>query len=447
MPAPEQSHGFVIDAQACRGRLACMRSCPTHAIRVREGKAQLLPDLCIDCGSCLRACPSGAIHATTRSLAELDRYRCKVALPSPVLFGQFPLAVTPAHVVAGLRGVGFDVVADFTVEMALVNCAVRDYVSRWSGPHPLLSVWCPVVVRLVQVLYPRMVGQLIPIHAPRELAGRAVKEKYARELGVDRDEIAAIYITPCQAKTVSIWAPAEGGRSHLDGALGISDVYNDILSGARPSDKSGHGPPPLLEFTCRAETLRWATHEAQERILSRCRYMSVTGLANVIQVFDDIEKGKLRNIEYLECYACWGGCANGNLTVDNVYITLSKIHQCLARLAESDPALEADVERRYPQEDFSLAAPIRPRTIEHQQCDLKERVERIKREETLLESLPGLNCGLCGAPTCETFARDVGRGIGRADQCVLFSAERLRDLRATYLRRRTPLSADPPPSA
>jgi Na+-translocating ferredoxin:NAD+ oxidoreductase RNF subunit RnfB len=444
MPEHELNHGFSIDAQACHGRLACMRICPTQAIRVRDGKAQLLPELCIDCGACLRACRSGAIHATTRSFAELDKYRYKVALPSPVLFGQFPSAVTPAHVVAGLRELGFDAVANFTVEMALVNRAVRDYVDRWQGPHPLLSVWCPVVVRLVQVSYPRMVSQLIPIHAPRELAGRAVKERYSQELGIERDEIAAIYITPCQAKTVSIWAPAEGGRSHLDGALGISDVYNDILSRSRPLEKRDD-PSRLPDFTYSAETLRWCTHEAQELVLSRYRYMSVTGLANVIQVFDDIEKGKLRNIEYLECYACWGGCVNGNLTVDNVYVTLSKIHRLLASLPASDPELDAEVARRYPQEDFSLAAPIRPRAIEDQPCDLKERVQRMKREEALREALPGLDCGLCGAPTCESFARDVARGIWQTERCALFSDERVRELRATYLRPRNPQPPDQTP--
>lgn len=87
MIAPELIHGFIIDTQKCKGRLACMRVCSTEAIRVREGKAQLLPHLCIDCGACLRVCPSGAIRATTRSLAEIDKYRYKVALPSPILFG------------------------------------------------------------------------------------------------------------------------------------------------------------------------------------------------------------------------------------------------------------------------------------------------------------------------------------------------------------------------
>ena len=86
---PESMHGFRIDPERCEGRLACMRACPTQAIRVRAGKAVLRPELCIDCGLCLRACPSGAIQPTTRAFAEFDRFKFKVAVPSPVLFGQF----------------------------------------------------------------------------------------------------------------------------------------------------------------------------------------------------------------------------------------------------------------------------------------------------------------------------------------------------------------------
>jgi Na+-translocating ferredoxin:NAD+ oxidoreductase RNF subunit RnfB len=62
----------------------------------------------------------------------------------------------------------------------------------------------------------------------------------------------------------------------------------------------------------------------------------------------------------------------------------------------------------------------------------------VKRQEALIEALPGLNCGLCGAPTCTTFAGDVARGTARLARCVFFSDDRLQELRDTYLRRCKP---------
>ena len=41
----ELKHGFKIDRARCVGRMHCMRACPTHAIRVKNGKAHLIPEL------------------------------------------------------------------------------------------------------------------------------------------------------------------------------------------------------------------------------------------------------------------------------------------------------------------------------------------------------------------------------------------------------------------
>jgi len=432
---PDRDHGFTIDVERCGGCFTCMRACPTYAIRVKDGQAKLLSSLCIDCGNCLSACPPGAIQATTRSFAELDKFEYKVAVPSPVLYSQFPVGVSPAQICAGLKAVGFDAVWDFTAELALVNRAIADYVEKWDGPFPLLSVSCPVIVRLVQVLYPSMVDQLIPIQPPREIAGRELKRRYSQELGIAPEEIAAIYITPCQAKTISILAPAEGAKSNLEGALGISDLYNDILAFARIADKE-HAPGESEQGIRCAEMFRWSTSQGQAHVLGGHRYMLVTGLSNVMQVFDDIEKGKLRNIEYLECDACWGGCIGGNLTVNNIYVTLTNIHRLKAEFPDTDPEIEAEVERRYPNEDFSLKGHVLPRATEEEAGDLKKRVERMKVEEALIKALPGLNCGLCGDPTCKTFAKDVAAGRAQREECIFFSDERLQQLRDAYMTKR-----------
>jgi Fe-S-cluster-containing hydrogenase component 2 len=428
----EWTHNFRIDPDKCSGRMDCMRVCPTHAIRVKEGKAKLLSELCIDCGSCLRVCPSGAISAATESLKDLSKFKYKVAVPSAVLFGQFPASISPAQIIEGLKSLGFDAVWIIGAETALTNQAIREYMGNWKGKFPLISSSCPVVVRLIQVSYPGMVEQLVHVEPPRELAGRELKRRYSEELGIAKHEIGAIYVTSCQAKTISILEPAEGVKSDLDGTVSISDVYNGILSAAHASKENGP-TTALRDYLFSEDMFQWSTGKGQRGNLRDYRYMALTGLSNIIQVFDDIEKGKLRNIDFLECYACWGGCVNGNLTVDNFYVTRSKLQRLVAELPDQKALIEAEARKRYPSENLYAKAPIRPRPIKGDMGDLKERIKRVKEAEAVLSTLPALNCGLCGAPNCRTLARDIASGDAQKTECIFFSKDRLERLRSIYL--------------
>jgi len=425
----ELKHGFKIDADRCDGRMNCMRACPVHAIRVKNGKARLISELCIDCGSCLAVCPTGAISATTITFAELDRFKFKVAVASPALFSQFGMKDSPAQVGRALLDLGFDAVWEYAVDIELIDRAIMDCVKSWPGPFPLISNSCPVIVRLIQVAYPSMVDQLIPVEAPREIAGRELKRRYSQELGLKPEEIAAIYITPCQAKTISILQPAEGAKSYLDGAVGISQVYNDILTKMRKITSAGDTPKGLVSS---GELLHWGSPEGEFPKLSREHYLPLTGLTDVIKVFDDIEKGKIRNIEFLECHACPGGCIGGNLTVENLYVARSKNLHLRADMPNPGPSFEKEVERRYAAEDFSLRSPVKPRRIEGEVVDLRERVNRKKRADELLKALPLLNCGLCGAPTCKNHAEDVAAGRTEIGDCVFLSLHRIDVLRMYY---------------
>jgi Na+-translocating ferredoxin:NAD+ oxidoreductase RNF subunit RnfB len=431
------THGFKIDADRCTGCLACMRICPTHAIRVKNGKARYEPDQCIDCGSCLTVCRTGAITATTLSSEDLSKFQFKVAIPSPVLFGQFPAGISPEHIHEGLHWLGFDAVWDYGVDISLAGRAITRYLENWKGTFPLISTSCPVIVRLIQVSYPRMVDQLVQVQIPREIAGREAKRRYSEELGLPRDQIGVIYITPCQAKTISILQPAEGVESFLDGALGINAVYNGILAYANLNREEEKRPSPRNPIR-NSTFLQWSLSEGLGRVLSHYKYMHVTGLPNIIQVFDDIEKGKLRNVEFLEAYCCWSGCTGGNLTVANIYVTLSKLHSLISELPETDDLTEAEVERRFPFEDLSLERPIRPRQVKGTSGSLKERVRIIQKAEAILATLPGLDCGLCGAPTCKVLARDVSLGEAERTDCVFYSKERLRQLQKQHIKKSKP---------
>jgi hypothetical protein len=230
--------------------------------------------------------------------------------------------------------------------------------------------------------------------------------------------------------------PAEGVKSDLDGAIGIADVYNGILTAAQAHKEIPNHKMLSKDLLRSPEIFHWELSEGQRWNLQDYRYMSLTGLRNIIRVFDDIEKGKLRNLDFLECYACWGGCINGNLVVDNLYLTRSKLQHLLEDLPEKDPRLEEEVARRYREIEIYAKAPIRPRSINGDMGDLKERIRRIKQAETVLAELPGLNCGLCGAPNCKAQAKDIADGSAQKNDCVFYSKDRLDYLREIYLKKK-----------
>lgn len=126
----------------------------------------------------------------------------------------------------------------------------------------------------------------------------------------------------------------------------------------------------------------------------------------------------------------------GNLTAANVYVTLSMCRSLIGKLPETDPQTEAEVERRYPNEDFSLERPILPRPVRGSTGDIRERVRMIQEAEAILDTLPGLDCGLCGAPTCKELARDISTSEAARTDCLFYSKERLCQLQKTYLQRR-----------
>jgi Na+-translocating ferredoxin:NAD+ oxidoreductase RNF subunit RnfB len=51
-----------------------------------------------------------------------------------------------------------------------------------------------------------------------------------------------------------------------------------------------------------------------------------------------------------------------------------------------------------------------------------------EESELVAESLPGLDCGSCGAPTCRAFAEDVARGEAVITDCIFKLRENVRKL-------------------
>ena len=127
----DYSQSVELDVSKCTGCTACLKHCPTEAIRIRGGHAQINPDRCIDCGECIRACPNSAKKAQCSKVEHyMDKYKYKIAIPAPALFGQFDELDDIDYVLQGLLEIGFDDV--FEVSKA-VQERVKSAVENMTG--------------------------------------------------------------------------------------------------------------------------------------------------------------------------------------------------------------------------------------------------------------------------------------------------------------------------
>ncbi|MDH7511448.1 MAG: [Fe-Fe] hydrogenase large subunit C-terminal domain-containing protein [Clostridiales bacterium] len=421
-------HSIRFDQEKCKGRMKCLRTCPTQAIRVRGRKAVMIEERCIDCGECLNVCPSGAIVPLTDPFGELTRFRHTVAVPSPALYAQFGREILPHKILAGLKKLGFDDAFDLAYTCGEVSFAIQEFLREYQGPKPVISNACPTVVRLIQVKYPDLIDLLIPVNTPREIAAKNIKEKKSKQYGLAEKEIGTFYITPCPVKMISIKQPAEKGKSYLDGALSISDVYGPLLSAMEGVEKESYRK--ALESIC-ILGIGWAMVGGVCRTLRLRNSLAVSGLTEIIKVFDDIERGRLRDIDFLEAYSCPQGCVGGSLTVENVYSSYNKILKLIETLEfekiKACPDIR-EVRRLYAQKYFFLDRKIEPRPLSPLDDDLGRAIKKRKQKEEIYEALPKIDCGACGSPDCLTFAEDVVMEKAQLFECVFMLPERFREL-------------------
>jgi iron only hydrogenase large subunit-like protein len=421
-------HSIRIDTEKCEGRMKCLRVCPTQAIRVRNGKAEIIEEKCIDCGECITVCPHSAIIPLTDPFGELSKFQYTVAIPSPALYAQFGREILPEKILSGIKKLGFDSAFDLALTCGEVSFAIQEYLRDYKGPKPLISNACPTVVRLIQVKYPELIEQIIPIELPRELAGREIKKKLSKRLKIEESEIGAFYLTPCPVKMISIKQPAEKGKSYLDGAISIADVYGPLLSAMEGIGKSSYRK--ALESIC-ILGVGWAMVGGICRTLRLKNSMAVSGLNEIIKVFDDIERGKLRNIDFIEAYSCLQGCVGGSLTVENLYTSYNKILKLIETLEfeqiKACPDIR-EVRKLYSKNYFLIKGKFEPRPLKPLDRDIAKAIKKRKLKEEIYEALRKIDCGVCGAPTCLAFAEDVVKGDADLTDCVFDFSDNMEEM-------------------
>ncbi len=425
-------HSVHLMEEKCKGCVNCIKRCPTEAIRVRDGKAHIIEARCIDCGECVRICPNQAKTVVADGRVRLQDFRYNVALPAPALYGQFREGIRPEQVLATLLTIGFDNVFDVAFGADLVAIKIREVIENEPTIKPLISSACPAVVRLIQVKYPNLIEHILPIISPMRAAAMIARQELQKSLDIPQDEIGVWFLTPCPGKVSAIYEPAGFDDKLITGAIPIAEIY-PILREKMLRDEAEI--QRLIDGMHKGTGLGvgWARSGGENQSIGGSKQIAVDGIHYVTQILEDVERGKLSDIDYIEAQACIGGCVGGVLTVENSFITRRRI-----RIIATDE--DEEVERQKVINDeiaktilkdnewFTHDKPIQARPTLKLDDDMSVAIRKMEQMERILEELPGLDCGSCGAPNCQALAEDVVRGLATEMDCVFKLRERVREL-------------------
>ena len=413
MASSTYEHSVRLEVSRCMGCTTCLRRCPTEAIRIVDGHAKINEARCIDCGECIRVCEYQAKKAVVGKLEDMDGFRYKIALPSPSLYGQFDNLNDVDYVLDGLLKMGFDDVFEVAKAAELVSAYTRLYLKTEGVKLPVISSACPTVVRLIALRFPSLNDNVLHMLPPMEIAAKLARKKAKEQHPELEDgEIGVCFISPCPAKASYVKNGFADYKSNIDVVVSMSDVYFNLISKMSRSGES------QISTESGMIGIGWASCGGQATALFNDEYIAADGIENVINVLDQIEDGNISNVKFIELNACTAGCVGGVLTVQNPYIAKSRLQSLRRYLPVSMNFLTPEEERYIPElylfDELPEYEPIS--LLSH---SMAESMRMMADIQTLHDSLPGIDCGACGAPNCRALAEDCVKGLAHMQDCKI----------------------------
>ncbi|MBM6751953.1 4Fe-4S dicluster domain-containing protein [Mediterraneibacter glycyrrhizinilyticus] len=404
---------------ACRGCINCIKHCPTQAIRVHNGKAHIIDRFCIDCGRCISYCPHHAKIPVYDPLSVINNFKYTVALPAPSLYAQYNNLTNADIVLNALLKLGFDDVYEVSAAAELVSEAARGYIKAHAEETPFISSACPSVVRLIRVKFPFLVSRLLPIKSPVEVAAEIARARALKKTGLKPEEIGIIFISPCPSKVSYAKAPLGIEKSSIDNVVAIKDVYPLLL----PHMKHDESQLEPLSASGRIG-IGWSNAGGEAGGLLVDNYLAADGIVNILQVLEELEDEKLHGLTFVELNACSGGCVGGTLTVENAYIAAAKTK----RLVRYQPVSKNHLADNPELTNICWADNVEYEPVFRLGNTFRESLQMMGKVEELTARFPGLDCGSCGAPTCQTLAEDIVRGDATENDCIYVLRANIADL-------------------
>jgi iron only hydrogenase large subunit-like protein len=402
--------------EKCKLCYACIRVCPSKAIKIEDNYAKVIDDRCIGCGNCVTVCaPKALIYedSTTRVKNLLNSEDKVTAIIAPSIAGEFSDITSRRNFVGMIKTLGFDKVCEVAFGADLVALKYRELFASFKGKY-YITTNCPSVIYNVEKFHPNSITNLAPIVSPMIAMSKVVHKKYGANTKV-------VYIGPCTAAKME--AEHLSGDGKVDEVLTFVELrklFTEFGITENTVEYSDFDPPhggkgslfPISRGM-------FQSVDINEDLLSG-RLISTEGRYNFIEAIKEFEN--LQTLKkHLDLFYCDGGCIMGPGTSPGgqkfnrrtlvIEYTKKRLEMSNKETWKKniEEYLQLDLSRTYKVNDQRLTIPD------------NERINKVLK--ALGKELPSdhIDCGACGYQTCHEFAIAVGQGLAKPDMCITFN--------------------------
>jgi hypothetical protein len=193
--------------------------------------------------------------------------------------------ISTSQVYSVLLEIGFTHVFEVERAVEILNESIIEYQNKNTDELPVISSFCPAIVRLIQVKFPSLVDNILKLGTPSDIAARFIRKKLLDQ-GIPIEDIGIFYITPCAAKIAAIKSPVGEEKSVVNGAINLDTIYNLVLKKIKSGQSdlcATPGPTELFDF----EVMWTLTRGEASRVSGKA--LAVDGIKNAVEFLELVE--------------------------------------------------------------------------------------------------------------------------------------------------------------
>ncbi|MFH0906355.1 MAG: [Fe-Fe] hydrogenase large subunit C-terminal domain-containing protein [archaeon] len=248
-----------------------------------------------------------------------------VALLAP----SFVIDFSYPQIITGLRKIGFKKALELTFAAKLINKKYHNLIKK-NPKKQIICANCPSVVKIIENSYPKHKNKIANISSPMVLMGRISKKIFGKNYKT-------IFIGPCFAKKQE----AKDNKKDIDYAITFRELQEILdkkkISLNKIKFKKTEDFDKFYNDYTKIYPLSGAVAKTMhdKELLEKHEVIICDGTTELEKAIKIMEKNK--NIKFIDCLLCNGGCIGGNGIISKQSTTkkIKKIKEYLKKSKET----------------------------------------------------------------------------------------------------------------